>query len=182
MSDYCQPPYVSASARVPPQTQPQPHRRIATRYTFTEKNGVDAELSHGADAVSLRALTFPSRNAALGGAGIGTCSQLQPLSGALRCRGMNDAPFVGFFFVAMLVTRVGRRGREKRAGRRGREKALRAKQLLIQSSTGEGDSVTSCRCCHGYLRPCVIPVSCRAPGLKMLPFGRRRKGTKGNGR
>lgn len=85
----------------------------------------------------------------------------------------------------MLVTRVGRRGGEKRAGRRGREKALRAKQLLIQSSTGEGDSVTSCRCCHGYLHPCVIPVSCRAPGLKCCLSagkGQARKTTGGDRR
>lgn len=32
-------------------------------------------------------------------------------------------------------------------------KTLRGKQLLKQSNTGEGDTLTSCMCCHGYQSP-----------------------------
>lgn len=46
--------------------------------------------------------------------------------------------------------------KKKKLGRR-RGKTLRGKQLLKQSNTGEGDTLTSCMCCHGYQSPVWHP-------------------------
>lgn len=56
-------------------------------------------------------------------------------------------------------------------GRR-REKALVGKQLLRQSNTGEGDTLTSRMCCHGYQSPVCHPFLAPSP----VPCHSRGKG------
>lgn len=96
---------------------------------------------------------------------------------------MNDATTIPF-----CVSWTGKRdesgGKAERKGLEGGggggEKVLRAKRLLIQSCTGEGDNLTSCRCCHGYQSPMCHPRLAPRPYPNMLPFNRRRKGTQGD--
>lgn len=185
MSDYCQPPYVSTSLHIP-----QPHRRRAMLYTAVHihrKQSVDAELSHGTDAFPLCSLTFLSRSTVhfCGGRGtrtegIGSCSQLEISNPALRYRVMNDAKTIPFCF-SWTDTSQEEKQREKGL-EDGAGEVLRAKQLLIQSCTGEGDNLTSCRCCHGYQSPMCHPRLAPRPCPNILPFNRQRKGTQGDRR
>lgn len=69
-----------------------------------------------------------------------------------------------FFFLGRLMTCMSKGGdRGKKGLEEGGEKALRGKQLLKRSNTGEGDTLTSCMRCHGYQSP-VCP-----PFLAFLP-------------
>lgn len=92
--------------------------------------------------------------------------------------------FLGFF-LGDAHEHGGERRREERVGRR-REKALRGKQLLKRSNTGEGDTLTSCMRCHGYQSPACHPFLAFPPlsffPLDILALERRRKDTKGGER
>lgn len=74
------------------------------------------------------------------------------------------------FFLDMLVTRVGRRGREKRAGRRGREKGAESEAVIDTIQHRGGRQCDKLQVlpwlptpmCHSRLVPCPWP--------KTLPF------------
>lgn len=70
-----------------------------------------------------------------------------------------------FFFLGHTgdVHERGGRGREGKRAVRRKEKALRGKQLLKRSNTGEGDTLTSCMRCHGYQSPVCHPFLAPPP-------------------
>ena len=173
-SDYCQPPYVSTSYTQRSRTDAGPG--YIQLCTVTER-----ALMLSSEATPM---LFPS------------FFQQKRCTGRAVCRGHKSSGTGVMWSTTSIrscpeVQRDGRRppgflfsgqarwhesgGEAERNGSEGAD----TKQLLIQSSTGEGDNLTSCRCCHGYQSPMCHGRLAPRPCPDGLPFNRQRIGTKG---